>query len=316
MLNRRHLRIKIFHALYAYFQQSKESLDKGEKELFHSIAKMREMYISLLLIFVEIAHQANLHIEEKKRKKLPSHEDLNPNMRFVENALIVQLEQNQALKNAAEKEKMGWGQQQEMMKKMYRMLIETDEYKSYMEAPETDYESDRQLIISLFKTYVVNHEPLQQYFEDNSIYWVDDLDLASSMVLKTFKLFGEGSGSDQPILELYKDPEDEQQFVRQLYRQTILQSVENEALINAKAENWDMERIALLDMILMKMALSEAREFRQIPTKVTLNEYIEISKYYSTPKSNTFINGILDKLFAEMKESGMIKKTGRGLIEN
>ncbi len=316
MLNRRHLRIKIFHALYAYFQQSKESLDKGEKELFHSIAKMREMYISLLLIFVEIAHQANLHIEEKKKKKLPSQEDLNPNMRFVENALIVQLQQNQALKNATEKEKIGWGGQQEMMKKMYRLLTETEEYKSYMEAPETDYETDRQVIINLFKTHVVNHEPLQQYFEDNSIYWVDDLDLASSMALKTFKSFGEKSGSDHPVLELYKDPEDEQQFVRHLYRQTILQSEENEALINAKAENWDMERIALLDMILMKMALSEAREFRQIPTKVTLNEYIEISKYYSTPKSNTFINGILDKLFAEMKESGMIKKTGRGLIEN
>lgn len=316
MLNRRHLRIKIFHALYAYFQQSKESLDKGEKELFHSISKMREMYISLLLIFVEIAHQANLHIEEKKKKKLPSQEDLNPNMRFVENALIVQLQQNQALKNATEKEKIGWGGQQEMMKKMYRLLTETEEYKSYMEAPETDYETDRQIIINLFKTHVVNHEPLQQYFEDNSIYWVDDLDLASSMALKTFKSFGEKSASDHPVLDLYKDPEDEQQFVRHLYRQTILQSEENEALINAKAENWDMERIALLDMILMKMALSEAREFRQIPTKVTLNEYIEISKYYSTPKSNTFINGILDKLFAEMKESGMIKKTGRGLIEN
>lgn len=316
MLNRRHLRIKIFHALYAYFQRSKESLDKGEKELFFSISKMREMYFYMMLIFVEIVHFARLKQEENKKKRLPSEADLNPNTKFVDNKLIRQLEENEVLKGVVEKEKISWADQPELIKNIYLMLVETEEYKQYMESSEDSYEEDRQVVISLFKKHVVNFEALQNYFEDKSIFWIDDLDLVSSMVIKTFKMFGAQSGPGQSLLSLYKDPEDEVEFVKTLYRQTILQGEENEAMIKEKAENWDMERIALLDMILMKMALTEAREFSQIPIKVTLNEYIEISKFYSTPKSNTFINGILDKLFADLKEKGLIKKVGRGLIEN
>jgi N utilization substance protein B len=315
VLNRRHLRIKIFHALYAYFQHSKDSLDKGEKELFFSIAKMREMYLLLMLLFVEIGHYAQLRVEEKRKKRLPTEDDLNPNMRFVNNRLIAGLTANASLKAAVEKEKITWSDQRELIKKIFVFISETEEYKDYLESEDDTFENDRSIVVTLFKKHVVNFEPLQNYFDDKSIFWADDLDLASSMTIKTFKMFEEDSGPDQPILDLYKDPTDEKKFVRTLFQKTILQSDENEALIKEKAENWDMERIAMLDMILMKMALTEAREFDQIPVKVTLNEYIEISKFYSTPKSNTFINGILDKLFAEMKENGKIKKIGRGLIE-
>lgn len=316
MLNRRHLRIKIFHALYAYFQHSKDSLDKGEKELFHSIAKMREMYLALMLIFGELVHFARLRIEEQKKKHLPTSEDLNPNMRFVNNRMISLLESNIVLKQAAEKEKIGWADQQDMVKKLYQSLRETEEFTDFLQSDEDSFEADSQFAITLFRRYIVNYEPLQQYFEDKSIYWVDDLDLVSSMVIKTLKTFNKHSDQTHPLLELYKDPDDEVNFVSTLFRKTILQSEENEEFINQKADNWDMERIAMIDMILMKMALTEAREFSQIPTKVTLNEYIEISKYYSTPKSNVFINGILDKLFADLKSEGKIRKTGRGLIEN
>lgn len=315
MLNRRHLRIKIFHALYAYLQRSKDSLEKGEKELFFSIAKMREMYLMLLMVFVEISHFANQRVEDKRRKKLPTEEDLNPNMRFVNNRLVAQLAENEMLQSAVQKEKITWSDQPELIKKLYNLIVETEEYQAYMQSDEDSFQQDQAVIIALFKKHVVNFEPLQQYFDDKSIFWADDLDLAASMTIKTFKMFDENSGSDQPVLELYKDPEDEKKFVRTLFRQTIVQSDENEAMIKEKAENWDMERIAMLDMILMKMALTEAREFNQIPVKVTLNEYIEISKFYSTPKSNTFINGILDKLFAALKDEGKIKKIGRGLLD-
>lgn len=316
MLNRRHLRIKIFHALYAYFQRSKDSLEKGEKELFFSIGKMREMYIHLMLLFVELAHYARLRNEENKKKRLPTDEDLNPNTRFVDNRLIAVLEQNSALRAAAEKEKITWADQGELIKKIYLMLTETEEFQTYMESDSDSFDADKQAIVTLFKRHAINFEPLQNYFDDKSIFWTDDLDLSSSMAIKTFKMMNETGGENQPILDLYKDPSDEIEFVRTLYRKTILQSEENEELIKTKAENWDMERIAMVDMILMKMAVTEAREFAQIPIKVTLNEYIEIAKFYSTPKSNTFINGILDKLFAELKSEGKIVKIGRGLIEN
>lgn len=316
MLNRRHLRIKIFHALYAYFQRSKENLEKGEKELFFSITKMREMYFLLLLIFDQLARFAEMRMEEQKKKRLPTYEDLHPNRKFVDNRLLRMLQENQALSQVAEKDKISWADQPELIKKLYLEIIDTEEYQQYMSSGEDSFEEDRQALVQLFKKVIVNFEPLQHYFEDKSIFWIDDLDLVSSMVIKTLKMFTENSTSGQELLDLYKDPEDEVTFVRTLYRQTVVQSDENEALIREKAENWDMERIAMLDMILMKMALTEAREFSQIPIKVTLNEYIEISKFYSTPKSNTFINGILDKLFAEMKESGKIRKIGRGLIEN
>ncbi len=315
MLNRRHLRIKIFHALYAYFQRSKDSMEKGEKELFFSIGKMREMYIHLMLLFVELAHYARLRNEENKKKRLPTDEDLNPNTRFVNNRLIAVLEQNAALRSAAEKEKITWADQGELIKKIYLMLTETEEFQTYMKSDSDSFDADKQAVVTLFKRHAINFEPLQNYFDDKSIFWTDDLDLSSSMAIKTFKMMNETGGENQAILNLYKDPADEIEFVRTLYRKTILQSEENEELIKTKAENWDMERIAMVDMILMKMAVTEAREFSQIPIKVTLNEYIEIAKFYSTPKSNTFINGILDKLFAELKSEGKIVKIGRGLIE-
>jgi N utilization substance protein B len=316
VLNRRHLRIKIFHALYAYFQHSKDSLDKGEKELFFSISKMYEMYLYLLLVYIEIAHHSELKIEDKKRKQLPTHEDLNPNMRFVENPYVKLLATNEQLFRAIEKEKLSWADQPDLIKKLFKEITESAEYQNYMSAESVSDEEHLQVLVSLFKKYIINFEPLQQYFEDKSIFWVDDLDLASSMVIKTLKSFDLKKGSAQPILGLYKDAEDEVNFVKTLFRKVVLQSEENEAFIHEKAENWDMERIAMIDMILMKMAVTEAREFSQIPIKVTLNEYIEIAKFYSTPRSNIFINGILDKLFAELKEKGLIRKIGRGLIEN
>lgn len=277
---------------------------------------MREMYLLLMLLFEELALVAEKRIDEQKKKRLPSEEDLNPSTKFVNNRLIAMLSENDALKLARESEKYSWANQDDLIRQIFRFLIETDEYKAYMSSDKSTFTEDQQLVIALFKKHIVNFEPLQHYFDEMSIFWADDLDLVSSMVIKTMKMFKASGGSNQPILDLYKDPEDEVTFVKTLYRKTVALSDESEKLIKEKAENWDMDRIALLDMILMKMAITEARVFEQIPLKVTLNEYIEISKFYSTPKSNTFINGILDKIFTELKASGTIKKMGRGLLEN
>lgn len=315
MLNRRHLRIKILHALYAFEQSKDNNISRAEKELFHSIQKMYEMYLFLMQIMVEIRDSAEIKIEEGKKKRLKTDEDINPNMRFVENKLLKQLSDNRALKSLAEKHKVNWMGEGELIRRLLKFLVETEEYQEYMSAEESDYKADRDIIVRLFRRHLINHESLQYFFEEKSIFWIDDLDIVASMVIKTFKSFKEDSDEFTPLLPLWKEPEDEQGFVKALFRKTIVQSEEHIELIKTHTDNWEIDRIALMDIILMKMALSEVREFKQIPKKVTLNEYIEISKYYSTPKSNTFINGVLDKLFAEMTEDGTIKKIGRGLID-
>ncbi len=314
MLNRRHLRIKILQALYAFELSSEATMARTEKELFHSIQKMYDMYLFLMLIMLEIKSVAEDKIDENKKKRLPTEEDLNPNTRFVNNKLLLQLAENKELQSAASKSKINWMGEGELLRRIYRSLLETEEYQAYMNGPEPDYDADREIIIRLFKRHLINHESLQYFFEEKSIFWVDDLDLVASMAIKTLKSFGSESDPHLALLPLWKEPEDEMSFVKVLFRKTIAQSDEHLALIKEHTANWEVERIALMDIILMKMALTEGRELKQIPVKVTLNEYIEISKYYSTPKSNTFINGVLDKLFDELKNQGTIKKMGRGLI--
>ena len=315
MLNRRHLRIKMLHALYAFEQTKDNNISRAEKELFHSIQKMYEMYLFLMQIMVEIRDAAEIKIEEGRKKRLLTDEDVNPNMRFVENKLLKQLSDNRGLISLAEKHKVNWMGEGILIRRLLKLLVETEEYQAYMSAEESDYNADKEIILRLFKRHLINDQSLQDFFEEKSIFWIDDLDLVASMVLKTFKSFDEKSDEFAALLPLWKEPEDEQGFVKTLFRKTIVQSDEHIELIKLHTDNWEIDRIALMDVILMKMALSEVREFKQIPKKVTLNEYIEISKYYSTPKSNTFINGVLDKLFTELTEEGTIKKIGRGLID-
>ncbi len=314
MLNRRHLRIKILQALYAFEQSQDAQIAKGEKDLFHSIQKMYEMYIFLMLIMTEFRSIAEQRIEEGLKKRLPSTADLNPNRRFAENRLLLMLDDNITIKALSERHKVNWVGEGELLRRIYRDMIETEEYLAFMNLPETDWASDKEVVIRLFKRHIINHESLQYFFEEHSIFWVDDLDIVASMAIKTFKTFQEDSSAAHALLPLWKADEDEQEFVKVLFRKSIVQSEEHLGLIKKHADNWEIDRIALMDTLLMRMALTEAREFRQIPVKVSLNEYIELAKYYSTPKSSVFINGLLDKIFEEMTAEGTIKKVGRGLI--
>ncbi|MFZ5554271.1 MAG: transcription antitermination factor NusB [Bacteroidota bacterium] len=315
MLNRRHLRIKVLQSLYSYFNAGDNDYVKSEKELLASISKIYDLYLYYLTFFEEIVVHASNRIEESRNKKLPTREDLQPNLRFVENRVFTKLVSNPAIKSEASKRKISWQKEQDIVRKVFSAIRQSELYNQYMVVPQSSFEEDQEFAAAIFKDYFANSEQLLNFFEEQSIFWVDDIDMVCAAVIKTIKSTTDGNKADA-ILPLYKDETEDAKFVKDLFRKVTTGNDEAEKLISEKAANWELERIALMDMLLMKMAITEAIEFPTIPTKVTLNEYIEISKFYSTPKSNGFINGILDKIFAELKKTGGIKKAGRGLIED
>ena len=315
ILTRRHIRIKVLQALYAYFKSNNDNYVAGEKELFFSLNKMYDMYLLYFLVFDEVVRLAQNKIDDGKKKRLPTEADLNPNLKFVENKTFKLISENRALKAKAEQRKLKWVNEEDAMKSVFKEILESDLYADYMSTSESTFEEDKIFASKLFKKVVANCEFIHHIFEEKSIYWVDDIDLVCSMVLKTIKGFSEKSDEFEELSTLYKEDDDEEEFAKILFRKTVDQDTENTEVINERTKNWEVERIASMDVLLMKMALTEAREFNQIPVKVTMNEYIEVSKFYSTPKSNVFINGILDKVFADMKTSGEISKIGRGLID-
>lgn len=314
MLNRRHLRIKVLQALYAYYQSDEGSFHKSEKDLLEAVEKIYDLYIYLLLSFGELKSIAERRIEDNKKKIRPSEEEMNPNLKFVNNQIIEILEDHKDLRIASEERKVNWvgDDVQEMFRKMLLHIRESETFFEFMNNGETGFEEDRQFALSLFKIEIANYPLLYDFFEEKSIQWLDDIDLACSMVLKTIKNFSEEG--DNSILALYKDKDDELSFIKNLLRKTISMDKENETIIDELTNNWEFDRIAKMDVILMKMAITEFQIFNNIPTKVTLNEYIEISKFYSTPKSNTFINGILDKAIRKLTDENKIQKVGRGLV--
>ena len=316
MLNRRYLRIKVFQSLYAHWQGEEAGASRLEKELHGGMERARDLYLALLLVFGELCHVAELRIEGRGKKHLPTDSDLNPNKRFVEGKVINAVVGNERLRIEAEKRRISWVGNQELFVRMYKDLEECPEYQAYMSGPVPGVAKERDFLVWVLTDQIANSEALQEVFESRSIYWLEDLDLAASMVKRTLEQFREGTSLELDLAGLSLDQIEEKDFVTTLFRKTIELGEEHEAAISEKASNWDADRIALSDMILMKMALTEVRVFDQIPIKVTLNEYIEIAKSYSTPKSKNFINGVLDKIFIEMKADGKIHKVGRGLLES
>lgn len=314
MLNRRHLRIKVLQSLYAYYQSDKESVIRAEKEMMEAIDRIYDLYLYFLLGFAELKNVAEHRIEENKKKILPKEEDLNPNTKFVDNSVIAMLEDNYMLIQASEERTVNWvgDAEREIFRKMFLHIRESETFFEFMNNGNTGFEEDKNFLIALFKTEIANFEHLYNFFEEKSIHWLDDIDLAATMVIKTIKNFEEDGAQD--IMPLYKDPDDEKQFVRTLLKKTIKREEENLKLIDELTSNWELDRIARMDVLLMEMAITELQEFNNIPVKVTLNEYIEISKFYSTPKSNVFINGVLDKAIARLEADGQINKMGRGLM--
>ncbi|MCF8330609.1 MAG: transcription antitermination protein NusB [Crocinitomicaceae bacterium] len=314
MLNRRHLRIKVLQLLYAYFQSEEDNFPKAEKELMLTIERMYDMYLYLLLSLSELKRAAENKVADKKKKIRPSEDDLHPNLKFVDNQLIKIIENSTSLNALCEKRKINWMgvENQELFRKMFQHTLENETYFDFLHNNLNGFEEDRAFALSIFKEDIANSELLYSFFEEKSINWLDDLDLCCSMVLKSLK--GIKIEEEFTPMPLFKENDDEKEFVIELFRKTIINNEENEKLIAELADNWELDRIAKMDMFLLKMGLTELQIFPSIPTKVTLNEYIEISKFYSTPKSNLFINGILDKAIGKLTLAKKIVKTGRGLI--
>lgn len=315
MLNRRHLRIKVLQMLYAYYQSEEKDWLKADKELTLSVERLYDMYLFLLLTFEPLVRAAENKIEDRRKKLRPSQEDLNPNLRFVSNPVMEKIIGSESLNAIASKRKVNWSgaENQEIFRKLFLNVLSSENYALYMMDGTNDWEQDRKYVLQLFKDEIANSPFLYHFFEDRSIYWMDDLDLCCSMVLKSIKSMEQGKAFEP--LPLFKDQDDESTFIHDLLKKTIEHNDEHEALIERLTDNWEMDRIAKMDLLFLKMGLSEFLFFPSIPTKVTINEYIEISKFYSTPKSNIFINGILDKMVVELKQNKRLLKTGRGLMD-
>ncbi len=312
MLNRRHIRIKVLQAFYAFFQSNNEDVLKGEKELFHSIEKIYDLYIFILMLLPSLKRQASIQIEEAKRSAFLRQDIHILKTGFVDNQLIDLLEQSKVLQKISADRKINWegDVENDLTKKIFKEIYSTDNYKNLLDNESPSFNDDKDALVQLYKKEICNQEKLHHFFDEKSIYWQDDLDHVSSMILKTLKSISKDQ--ELEILPLWK--EDEYEFTQNLFRKAVLQKEENDAVLQNYSKNWEKERLATMDSLLMNLAMTEALEFSSIPIKVTLNEYIEISKFYSTPKSNSFINGILDRIFEDYKKDGKLVKRGRGLI--
>jgi N utilization substance protein B len=290
-------------------------LDKGERELLFSLKKVYELYITFLSAFNEIKVLAEEKIENAKTKNRPTEDDLNPNLKFVNNRAFALLNQNSQLQKDISNMNVMWSTDGAftVISQIYQEIKKSDEYQAYMNSGADSFGEDKNFLISIFKENIVNNELLHDVLEDNSIFWNDDLDIVAIATIKTIENLSENDSGFETLTPLFKD-EDDETYAKLLFRNAILKDAECQKLIGAQTKNWDVDRLAKTDVILMNMAIVEALDFPSIPVKVTMNEYIEISKFYSTPKSKGFINGILDKIFNQLKSDGKINKMGRGLI--
>ena len=313
MISRRLLRIKALMAIYGFNRREDTNLALSEKELMFSISKTYDLYHYLLMLVLEIADIANEKIDLALQKKMPTREDLNPQRRFVDNRLIALIRKNLQYRKYIDSRKLSWSNYQHIPRILYNKMVTWDVYEAYMSGETHNFPSDKKFVISMITELFLNSEDLQSNLEEQSIFWNDDIEYTASMLEKTLKKFTVDSDESTPLMPLFKNTEDEE-FVKILFRKAIMHSEKCSELIDRNTTNWEVERIALMDILVMRLAITEIMEFPEIPVKVTLNEYIEIAKYYCTSKSSTFVNGILDNIVKEMRQDGLLNKTGRGLV--
>jgi len=302
-------------ALYGFFQSDTKDLAKGERDLFNAIDKIYDLYIYQLALLIELRHVGSVITEDAKSKHLATKENLNPNLKFLENKFIQQLSENIHFKREINNRKINWNNDFELVKKIFKNVKASDHYWKYMFVADDSYKTHQKLILDIFTENIADFELMNHYYEEKDLNWGDDIYIVNPMIVKTIESFKENSTAEFNLVQMYKDKEEDEQFVKELFEQTIFKNEEIEKLIGDKTKNWEVDRIAMMDVLLMKMAIAEVIHFPGIPVKVSLNEYIEISKIYSTPKSKLFINGILDKLVADLKRENKLNKVGRGLME-
>lgn len=311
MLSRRLLRVKVAKNLYAHLKSDSTSLKASEKNLIASIDKAYDLYFQMMALIVEVARYAESRQELAKQKKLPTYEDLNPNRRFVDNPVISLMAEGESVSDEAAKRKISWANNYDTVKDIYNRMIEADFYKAYMNESINTFTDDKKFVESFF-AWLDEDETLSDVIDDMSLLWNDDLSFALHMAMRTVSGLKQ-SHNDIKILPQFKS-EDDLEFARTLFIKSLVQYEDNQEIVDKYTQNWDVERIAFMDNLIISIAIAELTTFDSIPVKVTLDEWIDIAKYYSSPTSANFVNGVLDKVVSELTASGRIKKFGRGLL--
>ncbi|WP_456376222.1 transcription antitermination factor NusB [Lutibacter sp.] len=312
MINRRHIRVKVMQSVYALLQSKSDNLDKEEKFLYESIDKMYDLYALMLRLFVEVRDLEKKHIKISQKKFLATAEELKPNTKFVDIEIFQILSESISLNTHLEKNKLNyWSLDNEYVHEILKLTKKSKLYIAYMNSKNSSFQEDKEFVIALFKEVIAPNEKLADYFEDKNISWVDDIPFVNTWIVKSLNQIKPSQAFH--LGNLYKDIDDKQ-FVVDLFRKVVLNHHEFEKEVTDKTPNWDTDRIAGIDMILIKMAICEFLKFPSIPSRVTINEYIEISKDYSTEKSSFFINGVLDKILKDFIASKRLNKIGRGLL--
>ncbi len=307
MINRVLIRMKVMQLIYSFYQKDERSLATAETELMFSLEKSYELYNYLLLLMVELTQLQERRLDVARNKLLPTEQEKNPNIRFVDNRFIRQLKDNIQLNDYLSQQQISWMNEQEFLKNMLEQILASQLYQDYMTSSDDSYDCDREFWRAIFKTIILEDTYLAETLEEQSLYWNDDLDIVGTFVLKTIKQFKSGNGIKQPLLPMFKADED-REFAVTLFRQSILREKEYREMIDKHTSNWEMDRIAFMDIVVMQIALAEIFNFASIPVNVTLNEYIELAKTYSTPKSGFFVNGVLNNLVNQLKSENRIVK--------
>ncbi len=309
MLSRRQLRVKVLKSLYAFFQGDKSDLTVAERELFRSIEKVHELYIYMLQFLVELSDADRNDADDLIKRFFPNEEELKASIRFTNLKFIDALRESKQFKDFAIRYKISWQKDQDLIRKIYLEIKKSPQYKEFLRQPEPN---EKDFLVEVIRKFIESSEAMHHHIEEQSIFWSEEYEFIFQIMTRMIRTYYE---KDQlEITSLYKDEEDDREFARILFTQTILNNKEFEHSISERTKNWEVERIALMDILILKMALAELTSFPGIPVKVTINEFIDISKEYSTPKSKQFVNGVIDKLTADYKEKGKIVKAGRGLI--
>ena len=313
MLNRRHLRVKVMQTLYAYSLSEDKQIKNFEKALLNSVDEVNQMYIWTLNLLDEVAEYVLIDAEGRANKFLPTEKDKVYTTKLNTNTFIESLRQNRAYLEDVKKYKVSWYFDPEIVRSIFAQLKESEEYLAYLQQEDRSIGAEKDIIKYIFKKIILKSPEIEQVFESKFINWPTDKEILQAMIAKTFKNFSSENPTQNKLADLTPNWDEDGEFIIDLLKETIRHTNEYQEMISVKTKNWEADRIALVDTLLMRMAISELMNFPTIPVKVTINEYIELSKAFSTAKSNTFINGILDKILVELTQQGRIRKEGRGL---
>lgn len=313
MLTRRHIRIKVLQSIYAYTQRASADLETQEKFLNYSIVQMTDLYLLMIQLLIELRNQAEDFMQRSQQKFLATDLEKNPSRNFVDNQVLQLLSSNEPFLETIDKKKLNyWDLDSDYVAIIFKELRAQEWYVNYLHQQNPTFKEDRSFILKVFKEIIAPNDKLYEYLEDKRLTWIDDFPIVNTAIVKMLGKLSEKNVTESLVPELFKN-KDDYPYALDLFRKVVLNEEKLNKEISGKTTNWDQERIADVDLIILKMAIAEFLYFPSIPVRATINEYLEISKEYSTPKSSIFINGILDNIAKEFTANGKLNKIGRGL---